>query len=97
MMDVGGTKGRMAAYLRDHHDKVVGRWSELVVAGVRGRISREEVRRELEDLYSLVVRVMSDADEHADGELQGGPRRAVPRPAPGTASRPARPRSGCSP
>jgi rsbT co-antagonist protein RsbR len=70
MMDVGGTKGRMAAYLRDHHDKVVGRWSDLVVAGVRGRISRAEVQRELEDLYSLVVRVISDADEHADGELR---------------------------
>ena len=36
-MDVDGTSERMAAYLRDHHDKVVGRWSELVVAGVRGR------------------------------------------------------------
>lgn len=69
-MDVGGTKGRMAVYLRDHHDKVVGRWTELVVAGVRGRLSREEVQRELEDLYSLVVRVMSDADEEAVGELR---------------------------
>ena len=29
-MDVGGTRGHMADYLRDHHDKVVGRWSELV-------------------------------------------------------------------
>jgi rsbT co-antagonist protein RsbR len=59
----------MAAYLRDHHDKVVGRWSELVVAGVRGRTSREEVRRELEDLYTLIVRVLSGADDHAAGEL----------------------------
>jgi rsbT co-antagonist protein RsbR len=70
MMDVGGTKGRMAAYLRDHHDKVVGRWTELVAAGVRGRMSRGEVRRELEDLYSLIVRVISEADEHAAGELR---------------------------
>ena len=68
-MDVDGTSERMAAYLRDHHDKVVGRWSELVVAGVRGRTSREEVRRELEDLYTLIVRVLSGADEHAAGEL----------------------------
>lgn len=68
-MDVDGTSERMAAYLRDHHDKVVGRWSELVVAGVRGRTSREEVRRELEDLYALIVRVLSGADEHAAGEL----------------------------
>jgi rsbT co-antagonist protein RsbR len=68
-MDVDGTSERMAAYLRDHHDKVVGRWCELVVAGARGRTSREEVRRELEDLYSLVVRVLSRADDHAAGEL----------------------------
>ena len=58
-MELDGTKGRMAAFLRDNHDKVVGRWSELVIAGVRGRTSREEVRRELEDLYALVIRVLS--------------------------------------
>ena len=68
-MDVDGTSERMAAYLRDHHDKVVGRWSELVVADVRGRTSREEVQRELEDLYTLIVRVLSGADDHAAGEL----------------------------
>ena len=60
----------MAVYMRENRDKVIGRWGELVVAGVRGRISLEEVRRELEDLYSLVLRVMSGADEHALGELR---------------------------
>jgi rsbT co-antagonist protein RsbR len=60
----------MADYLRDHHDKVVGRWSELVVAASRGRTSIEEVRRELRDLYSLIVRVISGADDHAAGELR---------------------------
>ncbi len=59
----------MADYLRDHHDKIVGRWSELVLAGVRGRTSLDEVRRDLGDLYSLIVRVLSAADDHADGEL----------------------------
>jgi len=68
-MDVVVTNERMAAFLRDNHDKVVGRWTDLVVAEVRGRTSREEVRRELEDLYALVVRVLSGADEHAAGEL----------------------------
>ena len=38
-MDVDSSQGRMAEYMRDHHDKVIGRWAELVVAGVRGRIS----------------------------------------------------------
>ena len=68
-MDVDSSQQRMAAYMRDHQDKVVGRWSELVVAGLRGRSSVAEVRRELEDVYSLVVRAMSGADEQAVGEL----------------------------
>jgi rsbT co-antagonist protein RsbR len=69
-MDAGNTQGRMAVFLRDHRDKVIGRWTELVVAGSRGRISAEEVRREFGELYSLIVRVTSDADEHAAGELR---------------------------
>jgi rsbT co-antagonist protein RsbR len=69
-MDAGGSKERMADYLRDHHDKVAGRWTELVVSGMRGRTSVEEVRRELGDLFTLIVRVLSEADEHAAGELQ---------------------------
>jgi rsbT co-antagonist protein RsbR len=69
-MDAANTQARMADYLRDHHDKVVSRWSELVVTGLRGRASVEEVRRELQDLFSLIVRVMSDADDHAVGELR---------------------------
>jgi rsbT co-antagonist protein RsbR len=69
-MDIAGTSERMADYLRDHHDKVVGRWSELVIAGLRGRTSLEEVRREVGDLYPLVIRVLSSADDHAAGELR---------------------------
>ena len=69
-MDVGSTGTRMADYLRDHQDKVIGRWTELVVAGVRGRTTADEVRRELGDLYSLIVRVLSSADDHAAGELR---------------------------
>jgi rsbT co-antagonist protein RsbR len=60
----------MAAYMRDHQEKVVGRWSELVTAGIRGRSSPAELRRELDDIYSLMVRVLSDVDEHALGELR---------------------------
>ena len=69
-MNVGTPGTRMADYLRDHHDKVIVRWTELVVAGVRGRVTAEEVRRELGDLFSLVVRVLSGADDHAPGELR---------------------------
>ena len=69
-MDVGGTGTRMADYLRDQQEKVVGRWSELVVAGVRGRTSLDEARHEVGDLYTLIIRVLSDADDHAAGELR---------------------------
>jgi rsbT co-antagonist protein RsbR len=69
-MDVDSSQGRMAAYMRDHQDKVVSRWTELVVASVRGRSSAVELRRELEDLYALMIRAMSGADEEASGELR---------------------------
>jgi rsbT co-antagonist protein RsbR len=69
-MDVSASGTRMAGYLHDHRDKVIGRWTELVVAGVRGRLTADEVRRELGDLFSLIVRVLSGADDHAAGELR---------------------------
>jgi rsbT co-antagonist protein RsbR len=70
LMDVDSSQGRMAAYMRDHQDKVVGRWTEIAVTGLRGRSSAAEVRREFEDLYSLLVRAMSGADQQAAGELR---------------------------
>jgi len=69
-MDVDSSQDRMGAYMRDHQEKVVGRWTEIVVTGLRGRTSAAEVRRELDDLYSLVVRAMSGAGEQAAGELR---------------------------
>jgi rsbT co-antagonist protein RsbR len=69
-MEAGSSQGQMAAYLRDHQDKVVGRWTELVVAGIRGRSSAVEVRRELDDIYALLIKVMSGVDEDALGELR---------------------------
>ena len=69
-MDVDSSQRRMAAYMRDHQDKVVGRWTDLVLTGLRGRSSAAELRREFDDLYSLVIRAMSGADEHAPGELR---------------------------
>jgi rsbT co-antagonist protein RsbR len=76
-MDVDGSQARMAAFLRDHQDKIVGRWSELVVAGVRGRSSVVEARRELEDIYSLVVAVLSGPGESGPDEQARVELRAV--------------------
>jgi rsbT co-antagonist protein RsbR len=69
-MDVYAGQTPMAAYLRENRDKVVGRWCELAVTDVRGRISPAELLQELDDLYSLLLRVMSKEDEHAAGELR---------------------------
>jgi hypothetical protein len=69
-MDAYGGQRRMVAYLRDHHDQVAGRWAGLVAAQVRGRISLDEVRNEVEDLYALLLRVMTLEDERAMSELR---------------------------
>jgi rsbT co-antagonist protein RsbR len=68
-MEIGAPQQRMAAFLHDNQDKVVGSWSDLIAARLRNRTSAQEVRRELEEIYSLVIRNMSGTDEHAAGEL----------------------------
>src|SRR5436309_255471 len=65
-MDVDGSQRRMAAYMRDHQDKVTGRWSELVVAGLRGRRSAAERRRELDS-------VVATGADHAVLDITGVP------------------------
>src|ERR1700691_5171617 len=69
-MDVSGSGTRMAQYLREHQDKVIGRWTDLVVAGVRGRTTADETRRDLADLYCLIARGVSGAGDPAAGELR---------------------------
>jgi rsbT co-antagonist protein RsbR len=69
-MDVRASQQHMATFLRDNQDKVIGSWSELVAARLRNRISPQELRRELDDIYSLLIRELSGTDEHAAGELR---------------------------
>src|ERR1700733_11141705 len=69
-MDVDSTQQRMASFLRDHEDKVVARWVELVLANGAGRASADEVRRELSEIFAVVARAMSGGDESALGELR---------------------------
>jgi rsbT co-antagonist protein RsbR len=60
----------MADLLRVNEGKLLDRWYEMVFATTRGRLSADEVRSELADLYGLVVRAMSVAEESAAGELR---------------------------
>ncbi len=69
-MDVDSSQGRMGAFLRDHEDKVLARWSELVLAASAPGIGAQEVRRDLSEIFAVVVRTMSGADESAAGELR---------------------------
>jgi rsbT co-antagonist protein RsbR len=60
----------MADFLQTNQAKVLDRWCETVLATARGRMTVDEVRAELADLYGLVVRAMSGTDESAIGELR---------------------------
>ena len=69
-MDINSNQGRVADFLLTNQAKVLDRWCEIVSATVRGRMSQDELRSELADLYGLIVGAMSGADPAADGELQ---------------------------
>lgn len=67
-MDSGQAK--MADFMQANQVKLLDRWDELVLAAVDSRVSAAEVRRELEEMFGLVVRAMSGADDSAAGELR---------------------------
>jgi len=69
-MQLNSDQARIAEFLRDNEDKVVGRWADLTAAGIGHRLSAAELRRELEETYTLVVRSIIGADESAAGELR---------------------------
>lgn len=60
----------MADFLRANEGKLLDRWAQLVLEASRGRVPDVDVRRELEDIYALLVPAMSDADESASGQLK---------------------------
>ena len=51
------------ALLERHHDEVVARWSELVVADLRGRVTEPEVRREVEEMYAALLAGLRGSEE----------------------------------
>lgn len=60
----------MADFLHANEEKLLDRWYEIVFSTVRGRAAADEVRTELADLYGLIIRAMSGADDSAIGELR---------------------------
>jgi rsbT co-antagonist protein RsbR len=69
-MDIDNSQVRMASFLSEHEDKILTRWSELVVTGSAGRTTADSLRRELGEIYSVIVRAMTGADDSAAGELR---------------------------
>ena len=47
-MQLNSDQTRIAEFLRDNEDKVVGRWADLTAAGIGHRLSAAELRRELD-------------------------------------------------
>jgi len=68
-MDADSNQARMAALLRDNQEKIVARWSEIVLASGAGREGADQVRREVAEILPLVERTIS-GEEAAPGELR---------------------------
>lgn len=68
--EIGDQKG-IADLLRTHEEQVLDRWVELVAPSGRGRITEGELRRELRDLYGVLVPALSES-EGGKGDGTGG-------------------------
>jgi rsbT co-antagonist protein RsbR len=47
--------GRLADLLNQHSDQIISRWTELVAASLRGRLSQVELRRQVQELHSALL------------------------------------------
>ncbi|MEP7024374.1 MAG: RsbRD N-terminal domain-containing protein, partial [Actinomycetota bacterium] len=61
---------RIAEVLRASQAKLIDRWGEILSAAVSHQVSAPELRRELEELFTLIVRTVDGQDESAAGELR---------------------------
>jgi rsbT co-antagonist protein RsbR len=68
MMDTAGQHRKIAEFLRDNQEKLLPRWAELASSS-GGYSSADALRSELSDIYELLIRAVSEADDSAAGEL----------------------------
>ena len=67
---------RLAHLLTEHAERLTSRWTEIVAASLRGRLSRAELARQMQELHRALV----DAGRHGVSDLageHGGELRAV--------------------
>ncbi|TYK53137.1 STAS domain-containing protein [Actinomadura decatromicini] len=60
----------LSTLLESEREKVLGRWVEIVAASMRGRLTADELRVELSELYALIERTVVGGDGEAAGELR---------------------------
>ncbi|MDW3845284.1 STAS domain-containing protein [Micromonospora sp. BRA006-A] len=68
--------GRLAHLLSQHTDRLTNRWTEIVASSLRGRLSRAELARQVQELHRALI----DAGRHGVSDLageHGGELRAV--------------------
>ncbi|MFA1554195.1 STAS domain-containing protein [Actinomadura chokoriensis] len=56
--------------LKSRRKALLSRWVELAAEGVRGRMTGDELKTELDELYGLIERTVATGDEDAAGELR---------------------------
>ncbi|MFF0655012.1 STAS domain-containing protein [Micromonospora tulbaghiae] len=67
---------RLAHLLSQHADRLTNRWTEIVAGSLRGRLSRAELARQVQELHRALI----DAGRHGVSDLageHGGELRAV--------------------
>jgi rsbT co-antagonist protein RsbR len=69
-VDIDSSHSRMADFLRTNEAKALDRWCEIVSATLRGRMSQDDLRSELADLYGLIADAMSGESVAESGELR---------------------------
>jgi rsbT co-antagonist protein RsbR len=67
---VDSSQDRMAEFLRASQPEILDQWAKAVHAAVGDRVSAPELRRELEEIYALILRSVTGQDESAPGELR---------------------------
>jgi rsbT co-antagonist protein RsbR len=67
----GGSDGtHLPTLLKSERETLLGRWVEIAAAGTRGRLTADELRVELGELYALIERAVFGGDDEAAGELR---------------------------
>ncbi|MEV6898821.1 STAS domain-containing protein [Amycolatopsis sp. NPDC051372] len=66
-----GRVGRLPNLVRDNRERLLARWVEVAVAGVRGRLTTVELERDLRELLAAIEPVIGGDGESLDGEKFG--------------------------